>query len=343
MTSSQPPSGDDNHHAGHLVPILCLIGVVALLSSITPVMKNVFLHSEMSFVDIARERVHIGFLILAGMTVCLDWRGVRALRFQDSLHLAGVGVLGVASYTIAAWGLMYTSVTHYALVYSLLPTFTAIFSYCLGRQHTNPLTWFGILLSWVGCAVAISGGGGPQAADFGLGDALALLFTLMMSVHIVMSPHVVKQHGVLTSNTVMFGASALFLWAGSIIWGTGSQQESFSLNVAGSVLFIGAGTAGVFLLRSRSLRSLPPTMVGAYHNLIPICTIGIAHFSLDEPLPLSTILGAIAVLLGSELVRRASSFGFSLTWPSWGVRRDLAPTWTAAPAAIRSYSKRFHR
>ena len=141
MMSSRPSSGDDNHHVGHLMPILRLIGVVGLLSSITSVMKNVFLHSDMSFLDVARERVLIGFLILAVMTVCLDWRGVRTLRFQDSLHLAGVGVLGVASYTIAAWGLMYTSVTYYAVVYSLLPTFTAIFSYCLGTQYTHSLTW----------------------------------------------------------------------------------------------------------------------------------------------------------------------------------------------------------
>jgi drug/metabolite transporter (DMT)-like permease len=71
-----------------------------------------------------------------------------------------------------------------------------------------------------------------------------------------------------------------------------------------AVLFIGLGTASVFLLRCRSLQSLTPATVGAYHNFIPICTIAIAHFSLDEPLTAQTVTGAFAVLLGTELVRR---------------------------------------
>ena len=36
------------------------------------------------------------------------------------------------------------------------------------------------------------------------------------------------------------------------------------------MLFIEVGTASVFLLRSRSLQSLTPATVGAYHNFIPI-------------------------------------------------------------------------
>jgi hypothetical protein len=44
--------------------------------------------------------------------------------------------------------------------------------------------------------------------------------------------------------------------------------------------------------------------VGAYHNLIPICTIAIAHLSLGEPVAAQTMIGALAVLLGTELVRR---------------------------------------
>ena len=59
-----------------------------------------------------------------------------------------------------------------------------------------------------------------------------------------------------------------------------------------------------FLLRCRSLQSLTPATVGAYHNLIPICTIAIAHLSLGEPVTAQTMTGALAVLLGTELVRR---------------------------------------
>ncbi|HLZ34584.1 MAG TPA: DMT family transporter [Nitrospira sp.] len=290
--------------SSQLVPILCLLGVVALLSSITPATKFVFRQSGMSFLDLACGRVVIGFLFLAAVTAFLDRRGLCALRLGDCLLLGSVGFLGVGAYAIAAWGLQYTSVTHYALVYSLLPTFTTLLSCMLGRDRSTPLMWLGILLSWGGCVLAISDGFRFQDVQFEFGDALALLFTAMMSAHIAFSGSIVKRHGVLTSNTAMFGTSALLISACTVTWADTPQQDNPSMGVLGAVLFIGLGTAGVFLLRCRSLQSLSPATVGAYHNLIPISTIGIAHLSLDEPLTLQTVVGAAAVMLGTEIVRR---------------------------------------
>ena len=50
---------------------------------------------------------------------------------------------------------------------------------------------------------------------------------------------------------------------------------------------------------------MTPAIVGAYHNLIPICTIGLAYLLLNEPVTMFTILGAATVVAGTELVRRA--------------------------------------
>jgi drug/metabolite transporter (DMT)-like permease len=130
------------------------------------------------------------------------------------------------------------------------------------------------------------------------------LFTLMMAAHIVMSMHIVRRHGVLTANTAMFGTSAVLVSGCSMAWSEPAPAADLSWNVWSAVLFIGLGTAGVFLLRCRSLQSLPAATVGAYHNLIPICTIAIAHWYLGEPLTGPTLIGALAVLLGTELVRR---------------------------------------
>jgi drug/metabolite transporter (DMT)-like permease len=287
------------------VPILCLLGVVALLSLITPAIKYVFQQSQLTFLGLAFGRVVIGFVFLAVGTACVDWRGLRGIRVRDCVPLGLVGLLGVGAYAVAAWGLQYTSVTHYALVYSLLPTFTTLFSCILGKDRSYPLTWFGILLSWGGCVIAISDGMPFQHVQFGFGDGLALLFTGMMSAHIVLSGKIVRRHGVLVSNTAMFGTSALVLAVITATWGSAPHESDLSWGVAGAVLFIGLGTAGVFLLRCRSLQSLTPATVGTYHNFIPISTIVLAHLSLGEPLTLQTIIGAAGVMFGSELVRRA--------------------------------------
>ncbi|MDP9132827.1 MAG: DMT family transporter [Nitrospirota bacterium] len=293
-----------------LVPILCLLGVVALLSSITPAIKYTLQHSSVDVLGLACSRVLIGFLFLAGITAWIDFRGLRALTARHILQLAMLGMLGVGAYAVAAWGLMYTSVTHYALLYSLLPTFTALFSICCGKDRANVATACGILISWTGCLLAVSDGITGQGMSFGFGDALALLFTMMMSCHIVLSPNIVKRFGVWTSNTTMFGTTAVVLLAGEIARGSVPEGE-LSFLIVGLLLFIGTATAGVFLLRSRALQSLTPAMVGAYHNLIPICTIGLAYLILSESVTIYTLMGAPAVVAGTELVRRGALVPFN--------------------------------
>jgi drug/metabolite transporter (DMT)-like permease len=286
------------------VPILCLLGVVALLSSITPVMKYVLQHSGLTFLSLANGRIVIGFLFLAVMTACWDWKGLRALSISDGARFGALGLLGVGSYVVAAYGLLYTNVTHYALIYSLLPTFTAFFSWCLSKEHVSWSGLAGIILSWAGCLVALTTNLEAGTFEVSFGDPLVLLFTLMMAAHIVFSMHIVRRHGVLTANTVMFGISAVLVSGCSVAWGDPAPPADLSWSVWSAVLFIGLGTAGVFLLRCRSLQSLPPATVGAYHNLIPICTIAVAHWSLGEPLTTPTVIGALAVLLGTGIVRR---------------------------------------
>jgi drug/metabolite transporter (DMT)-like permease len=198
---------------------------------------------------------------------------------------------------------MNTSVVHYALIYSLLPSCTAALSVLFGKDHLSVLKCAGILCSLVGCIIAISQVAPYEEATIQFGDIFVLLFTVMMSAHIVCSSGVVKRFGVMVSNTVMFGSSAVLLSLGSLQWSEPLNQEVSPL-VIGSVLYIGCATASVFLLRYRALQSLSPATVGTYHNLIPVCTVLLAYMWLDEPVGMRTILGGAMILVGAEVVRR---------------------------------------
>lgn len=285
------------------VPLLCLAGVVLLLSSVTPVIKYVFQHSQLEPVGFACFRVTIGFLLLLGMTWLCDRRGLMSLSAGDMLRLSLVGFLGVFSYAIAAWGLMHTSVVHYALIYGLLPSCTAALSMFTGHDRLTTPKCLGILLSLGGCVVAICVAAPDEEATIRWGDLFVLLFTVMMSVHIVSSSGIVKRFGVMVSNTVMFGSSSLLLLLGSLPWSAAPQSGASPLVIV-SVLYVGCATAAIFLLRSRSLQSLSPATVGTYHNLIPVCTMLLAYLYLDEALGVSTIVGGFMVIVGAEVVRR---------------------------------------
>ena len=290
-----------------------LIGVVILLSSVTLVIKYIFQHSALPPVELASDRVLIGFVLLLAITVCWDWRGLVSLQVADLVRLGVVGILGVFSYAIAACGLMRTSVTHYALIYSLLPCCTALMSMAVGQDRLGMSKLAGMGLSLIGCVVAI---GVPSLeGSVGSGDLLVLLFTVMMSAHIVASAGIVKRFGVMVANTVMFGNSTLILWMGSIGWEQPPTDPPSGV-MAAAVVYVGVATAAVFLLRYRSLKYLSPATVGTYHNFVPVVTVLLACVLLDEPIAAQTIVGGIAVLAGAEWVRRAHD------WPlGWGVLR----------------------
>ena len=305
-----------------MVPLACLVGVVILLSSVTPVVKYVFQHSHVQPLGLACFRVMIGFLLLLAITWLWDRRGLLSLSAPDLLRLGLIGFLGVFSYAVAAWGLMYTSVVHYALIYGLLPSITAGLSVMFGHDRINLQKVAGILLSLAGCVVALSVAVPHEEATIQFGDLFVLLFTVMMSAHIVFSSGIVKRFGVMVSNTVMFGSSSLLLTLGSMPWSDSVQDDSSPLILV-SVLYIGCATAAVFLLRSRSLQSLSPATVGTYHNLIPVCTVLLAYVCLDEPLGLSTVFGGIMVIIGVEIVRRPRILSLTALYWAKSAVRDL--------------------
>ena len=301
-------------HATPVIPLLCLVGVVLLLSSVTPLVKYIFQHSHLHPIRLASFRVMIGFLVLLTITWLWDRRGLMSLSADGLLRLGFVGFLGVFSYTIAAWGLMHTSVVHYSLIYGLLPSCTAALSVLSGHDRMTIPKCLGVLFSLGGCVVAICFAVPDGEAAVHWGDLFVLLFTVMMSAHIVFSSGIVKRFGVMVSNTVMFGSSSLLLLFGSMPWSEAFQEEASPLIML-SVLYIGCATAAVFLLRCRSLQTLSPATVGTYHNLIPVCTVLLAYVWLGEPLGLSTVVGGIMVILGAEVVRRPQSFSLSaLMW-----------------------------
>lgn len=314
--ADRPASKTSPHAPGQLVPMLCLVGVIVLVSAITPAIKYTLQYGAVDSLELASSRVWIGFLFLAGITMWVDARGLRELTARHILHLTMLGMLGVGAYPIGAWGLTYTTVTHFAIIYSLLPTFTTLISIGCGKDRASVAIISGLLISWTGGLIAVTGGLSVPGMGVGVGDALILLFTFMMSCYLVLSPPIVKRVGVWTSNTTMFGAASLIILTGETVRDT-AQHANLSFQVVGLLLFIGTATAAVFLLRSRALQSLSPAIVGAYHNLIPICTIGLAYLVLSESITIYTLLGAVAVIAGTEILRCAPFTTFSTATPTF--------------------------
>jgi len=205
-------------------------------------------------------------------------------------------------YAVAVWSLAYTTVTHYVLIYSLTPAITAGLSAVLAKERMTAMKCLGIACSAVGCLIAVTEGV-DATAGFALGDALAFLFSILIAAFLVGSTELVKHYGAMAANTVMFGSSFLVLTPLTFVLAP-PPPDPLSMSAIGLILYVGVATAAVFLLRYLALQSLPPSTVGAFHNFVPILSIGMAALLLGEALDVHTVIGGAGILAGVEMVRR---------------------------------------
>ncbi|MEW6542280.1 MAG: DMT family transporter [Nitrospirota bacterium] len=282
--------------------LVYLLSAMLMLSTVSPVTKDVLKEGTIPPFELVCLRLLIAFLFLFLIALTGPRQELFGLTWKDVFRLTLLGLLGVGvAYGCAAWALLYTSVTHYALIYSLNPSLTALFSFLMRKERLSLAKVSGILLSLAGCLLSIPEG--FQDRGVGFGDALVFVFTVSASASIVLSSGIVRRYGAPIATTVMFGSSTFILLFGGLVW---SVPYNLHLTVKDGfwILYIGLATAGVFVLRHLSLRALSPVTVGAFHNLVPIFGVVLAYLFLDEPVTAQMVLGGATILTGVELVRR---------------------------------------
>jgi drug/metabolite transporter (DMT)-like permease len=277
-----------------------------MLGTASPIVKQILQQGDVAPLELACSRVLIAFVVLFVVTLLGDRDGISFLTGADFLRLTCVGFLGVGFYyAVGAWALLHTTVTHYILIYSLNPSFTALLSFAMKKDHASAGKICGIGLSFAGGIISVTEGfHHATLGSIGAADWLVLLSTALVSLYIVLSSGIVKRYGPQTANTVMFGTSFLLLLVGTLLWSDASLPPLSPVN-GSLILYLGIATAAAFLLRYLSLQSLTPATVGAFHNLVPVCAILLAYLLFDEPVESHTIIGGVTILTGVELVRRS--------------------------------------
>jgi drug/metabolite transporter (DMT)-like permease len=311
-------------------PYVCLLLIVGLLASVTPIMKFVLTTGQVDPVTAAALRTLVAFVVLCPIAACRNSRAIMRLTRRDVVELSALGLLGIGSYLIAATGLYYTTVTHYVLIYSLLPGWTAILMAVLRHRRLTALTVAGIALSFLGCAVAVTT---RRMNDVGLavtaGDILVLLFTMMLALYLVATRDITKRVGTLTAHAVMFGSTSFVMIGEAWAWAM-PARSALGISTLMALGYIGVATAAVFLLRAHALKHLPPTTVASFHNLTPVCTLIVADVWLGEPLQGATLVGAAIILTGVEVLRRAHMS------PSIRTNARSQQSLSAAPSQVAS-------
>ncbi|MBA1201500.1 DMT family transporter [Pseudomonas capeferrum] len=242
--------------------------------------------------------------LLVGLMIC--WRegwGQVGTTWRAGL-LAGA-LFGV-EFLFIAEGLKLTSAAHMSVFLYTAPVFTALgLHFMLPSERLRLLQWLGILLAFVGIAVAFAGGLSLEHLDGRtlLGDAFGVLAGLAWGATtvVVRGSRLSEAPATLTLwYQLMVGFIGLLLVA---LFSGQLGMVSLTPLAIGSVLFQGIVISFIsYLTWFWLLRQYLASNLAVFSFITPLFGVTFGVLLLGEPLTLNFVLGALLVLLGVVLV-----------------------------------------
>ncbi|APX94269.1 hypothetical protein BWR19_15740 [Halomonas sp. 1513] len=250
---------------------------------------------------ISLGRVFIALLIM----LPLGWHQARRgwpLFREHWRPLVGLALTGVAFFNALIYAaLNYTSATNVAILESMIPVVTLLFSVALLGERFRVVQWLGVALSLGGAVTVISAGqqGPALAGGVNPGDAIMLLavlvwvgYSLLVKTHMARFP---RYGGLL----VMLVIANLALAPIALFEGAAQQLPQISGGQLLGLAYLGIFPSVVaLLLYNSALADIGPTRAAIYLNLLPVFTMLGAWWWLDERIVALQVLASAVVIVG---------------------------------------------
>lgn len=242
--------------------------------------------------------------VLVGLLIC--WRG--GWEQVGSTWRGGLlaGALFGLEFLFIAEGLKLTSAAHMSVFLYTAPVFTALgLHLMLPSERLRTLQWLGILLAFVGIALAFAGGLSLEQMDGRtlLGDAFGVLAGLAWGATtvVVRGSRLSEAPATLTLfYQLVVGFAGLLLVA--LLTGQIAKVTLTPLSIS-SVLFQGLVVSFFsYLTWFWLLRQYLASNLAVFSFITPLFGVTFGVLLLDEPLSLNFVFGAVLVLCGVVLV-----------------------------------------
>lgn len=250
----------------------------------------------------------VRFAIATALMVALTLATEGNLRIHpgDFWKLVGLGLLGNGLYQLLFMnGIARTTAGNSSLILATAPIFVAILGSWMGYR-LRPVTWLGILLSFVGLFLIIQGGAGAQlGSDHLLGDGLVLLAAICWGAYTALLAPFLRVYSPLKLNALamILGTLPLFVAAAPSF---ASQPWADVTWVGWACLLFTAIFAVVvaYNLWNMGIQRVGSARTAVYSNLVPVVALVTAALVLGERIAALQAIGAAVVILGIVLTRR---------------------------------------
>jgi drug/metabolite transporter (DMT)-like permease len=257
----------------------------------------------------------IRFTVAAALLLAWVWmaEGTPVIGRRDWLRVVVVGLTVIGVYqALFTTGLNYTTASNSSLMLASIPAWTAVFAMASRQESLSRLQFVGVILSFVGVALAIRGGGELLAltADSLRGDVLTLIAACLYGLGAVVSKPLLDKYSSLRMMSMAMACGSAFLILVSMPQMVAQEWSTVSLPTWLGLAFtavLGGGLA--FVIWFKSIGEIGASRTSIYNNLIPPVAILIAFVTLGESFTALQALGAVVVLIGVTLTRFAQPSG----------------------------------
>ncbi|MEE9308325.1 MAG: DMT family transporter [Spirochaetia bacterium] len=291
---------------GVLWPIL-LIFVMFILATVFPATKH--LSRDVSPVTIAFFRYFWGTIPLIPFFIIEKKRKRRSLSGSDILAMAGLGVLGIALFSVCyTFGLKLSTAYNGSLLINSQPIFTTLLAPLIIKEDFSHARILGALAGVVGVYFIVAGGLGPGdilTHEYFWGNLILLGGALSISIYsILLKRYVIKYGGFVPTFLTMLSGTVFLLGAALLL--TGSEVfQGITLKSWPLLIYIGmVGTALVYPLFNLALKATGVVRAVGFKLLIPVFGIALSVVLLGERPGLFTYIGAVVVIAAVYLIQR---------------------------------------
>ena len=227
-----------------------------------------------------------------------------AVTRADWIRLAWLGLIGHCLYQyLFVGGLAKTSVANGALLVSSTPVVITLLSWLSGKERIGALHWAGTLLSLTGIYVVVGRGAHVTAASM-RGDAMLVGAVVCWALYTIGARPLMVRHSPV-------GVTALSMLIGTLVYVpiAAPALGRVDWSAVSTVTWVKLVYSSLFAICIAytiwyaAVREIGSARTSVYSNLLPIVAMITAYVWLREPIGLTKVAGAAAVLAGVALTR----------------------------------------
>jgi drug/metabolite transporter (DMT)-like permease len=253
-----------------------------------------------------------GFTVLRVSVACaLFWLSFLWVRERvetpDILRLALCGLSGVAvNQLFFLKGLSMTSPIHGSLIMLTTPIFVIVLASFLAKEKISWQRWLGIFVACLGALLLVVGGKNIGLDANGLvGDFLIFINAISYAIYFVLVRKMLQKYHAVTVSAWMFSFGLLFVLPVGFNEVLSINWHDFTIITWWALAFVLVFVTFVaYLCNSYAMRTLSPTIAGAYIYSQPILATMIAIGLGKDSLTSVKIIAAILIFSGLAMVSK---------------------------------------